>query len=213
MVPLLQLLQERCFIHEQEQRFNRQVFQSYGPNPHSDMKLPGWGHGYLIPNCTFFLEARSGRWKVEHASPHLGFAKSKLQGFRDMMCKYAPMNMHKDLLQSLTGLPGCNIKFPTPTPGTHCSEFSELVKIQLSNSLKAPLNKNPSQKWKKKKRQENIFSGISPLLFLFTFIFEFASKRKLNHLELISLRSKWIWQLMAKRRLCKHIGFCNTAFN
>lgn len=38
---LLQLLQERCFIHEQEQIFIRWAFQSYGPNPCSNVKLPG----------------------------------------------------------------------------------------------------------------------------------------------------------------------------
>ena len=83
---------------------------------------------------------------MERAYPLLGLAESKPQGLRGKMCKHTPTNTHKALLQRTTGLPGRNTEFPALTPGTRCSEFSELVKIQLSNSLKVPLNKIPSQK-------------------------------------------------------------------
>lgn len=145
---LLQLLQDRCFIHEQEQIFIRWAFQSYGPNPRSNVKLPGWGHGCWIPDSLFFLEARSGRWKMEHTYPCLGLARKKkptgVWGHDVQIRTYE----HAQRLPPEHAR-AASMKFPEPTLGTCCSNFPELGKIQLSNSLKALLSKNPSQKWRK----------------------------------------------------------------
>lgn len=82
------------------------------------------------------------------------------------MCRCAPTSMHDVLLQGTARLPGCNVKFPPL--GSCCSEFSELIKIQI---VKLPESSSKLKKIYiviiskvKQKIIKHLFKGSSSLI-------------------------------------------------